>query len=212
MSNTLVIGANGQIGAKLVTLLRDAGQPVRVMLRDDAQRATFESMGVEVVIANLETALPDAAFEGCDKVVFTAGSGAKTGPDKTILVDLWGACQVVDMAKKHKVKQFVMISARDAGSPDSGTPKIKHYNVCKHFADQYLLQSGVPFTILRPGLLTNEDAAGTITTQRPSHKDDQFITRADTAACIAHCLQTPSTVNQIRELYQGSTTIEQTLI
>lgn len=212
MSKTLVIGANGQIGAQLVALLRKAGQPVRIMLRDETQRDAFESMGVDVVIADLESPLPDAAFEACDKVVFTAGSGAKTGPDKTILVDLWGACQAVDMAKKHAVKQFVMVSSRDAGSPDTGTVKIKHYNVCKHFADQYLLQSGVPFTILRPGLLTNDEAAGTITTERPDNKDDQFITRADTAACLAHCLQTPSTINQIRELYQGQLPIEQALV
>lgn len=212
MSKTLVIGANGQIGAQLVTLLRQADQPVRVMLRDETQRDAFESMGVDVVIADLESELPDAAFQGCDSVVFTAGSGAKTGADKTILVDLWGACKAVDMAKTHAVKQFIMVSARDAGSPDSGTPKIKHYNVCKHFADQYLLQSGVPFTILRPGLLTNDEAAGTITTLRPASHEDQFITRADTAACIAHCLQTPSTINQIRELYQGSITIEQALV
>ena len=212
MSKTLVIGANGQIGAQLVSQLREANQPVRVMLRDDAQRETFESRGAEVQIADLESELPDAAFAGCDKVVFTAGSGAKTGADKTILVDLWGACKAIDMAKKHAVKQFVLVSSRDAGSPDSGTPKIKHYNVCKHFADQYLLHSGVPFTILRPGLLTNDEAAGTITTSRPAGKEDQFITRTDTAACIAHCLQTPSTINQIRELYQGSIAIEQALV
>lgn len=212
MSNTLVIGANGQIGAQLVAKLYDTGKSIRVMLRDEAQRGPFDAMGIEVVIADLESGLTDAIFEGCDKVVFTAGSGPKTGSDKTILVDLWGACKAIDMAKKHAVKQFIMISSRDAGSPDSGTPKIKHYNVCKHFADEYLLQSGVPFTILRPGLLTNDEAAGTINTLRPEHKDDQFITRSDVAACIAHCLKTPSTINQIRELYQGTTTIEQALV
>ncbi|WP_235045509.1 NAD(P)H-binding protein [Methylophaga lonarensis] len=53
-----------------------------------------------------------------------------------------------------------MVSAQNAGDPDNGNPAIKHYNVCKHFADEYLQRSGVPFTILRPGRLTDEPATG----------------------------------------------------
>ena len=212
MAITLVIGANGQIGQLLVKRMCEQQQPVRVMLRSVEQTEYFQQLGAEVVIADLEQPLPDAAFTGCDKVVFTAGSGSKTGADKTILVDLWGACKAIEMALKHGVKQFIMVSAQNAGDPDNGNPAIKHYNVCKHFADQYLLGSGLPFTILRPGRLTDAAATGKVNTQRPEDTNQCVISRADVAAVIAQCLTQETTINRIFELYQGDLPIDKALI
>lgn len=212
MDKTLVIGANGQIGKQLIGLMALAKMPVRAMIRNQEQAQIMEKLGAETYLADLEQPLPDEAFADCDKVVFTAGSGGKTGPDKTILIDLWGAVKAIDMAHKHKVKQFVMISSRDAGGPENGTPAIKHYNICKHFADKHLLESGVPFTILRPGRLTDDAATGRITTQRPLNKDEQIISRADVAACIVQCLDHSEAINQIDELYQGDMPIAEAFI
>lgn len=209
---TLVIGANGQIGRLLVQMMAEQQLPVKVMLRKTEQAAEFEKLGVEVVIADLENELSDDVFYGCDKVVFTAGSGGKTGADKTILVDLWGACKAIDKAKQHDIKQFVMVSSRDAGDPEHGTPAIKHYNICKHFADKHLMESHLPYTILRPGRLTDGPLTGKITTTRPADEQQQFISRADVAACIVQCLDHSETVNQIEELYQGDLPIQQAFI
>jgi uncharacterized protein YbjT (DUF2867 family) len=210
MGKTLVIGANGQIGKLLVKQLRQQ-QAVRVMLRDVQQASFFTDLGAEVVDGDLEQTLPDHVFTGCDQIVFTAGSGGKTGADKTILVDLWGACKSVDMAKKHHAKQFIMVSAQNAGDPENSTPAIKHYNVCKHFADNYLIDSGLPYTVLRPGRLTDEPANERITTQRPADKADKQITRADVALAIIEVLGKASCLNRIYELYQGQQTIAEAL-
>lgn len=212
MDKTLVIGANGQIGRQLIGMMALAQMPVRAMIRDASQAIELEKLGAETIIADLEQPLPDTAFEDCDKVVFTAGSGGKTGADKTILIDLWGAVKAIDMAKKHKIKQFVMVSSRDAGDPEHGTAAIKHYNICKHFADKHLLESGVPYTILRPGRLTDESATGLITTQRPENNDQQIITRTDVAACVVQCLDHSEAVNQIDEIYNGSMPIAEAFI
>jgi uncharacterized protein YbjT (DUF2867 family) len=212
MDKTLVIGANGQIGKQLIGMMALAKMPALAMIRSAEQAQDLEKLGAETVIADLEQPLPDAAFATCDKVVFTAGSGGKTGADKTILIDLWAAVKAVDMAKKHNIKQFVMVSARDAGDPEHGTEAIKHYNICKHFADKHLLESGVPYTILRPGRLTNEVATGRITTKRPAHQDEQIITRADVAACVLQCLDHSEAINQVDELYNGSMPIAEAFI
>lgn len=212
MDKTLVIGANGQIGRQLISMMAHANMPVKVMVRNSEHAQKFESLGAEIILADLEQALPDEAFADCDKVVFTAGSGGKTGADKTILIDLWGAVKAVDMAKKHKAKQFIMVSARDAGDPEHGTPAIKHYNICKHFADKHLLESGVPYTILRPGRLTDDDATGMITTKRPQNKEEQVITRSDVAACILQCLDHSEAINQVDELYNGDMPIADAFI
>lgn len=212
MNKTLVIGANGQIGQLLVQMMCEQQLPVKAMLRKAEQAARFEAMGAETIIADLEAALPDAAFADCDKVVFTAGSGGHTGADKTILVDLWGACKAIDKAKQHNIKQFVMVSTRDAGDPEHGGEAIKHYNICKHFADKHLIESHLPYTILRPGRLTDDSFSGKISTTRPADKAQQYISRSDVAACIVQSLDHSEAIKQINELYQGVTPIQQAFI
>ena len=193
---TLVIGANGQIGKLLIQMMAEQKMPVKVMLRNPEQAGEFEKLGADVVIADLEADLPDHAFADCDKVVFTAGSGGKA----------------VDKAKQHAIKQFVMVSSRDAGDPEHGTKAIKHYNICKYFADKHLIESHLPYTILRPGRLTDGPLTGKITTVRPSDQEQQVISRADVAACILQCLDHSETVNQIEELYQGDMPIQEAFI
>lgn len=212
MRKTLIIGANGQIGQLLTQQMLAQNLPVSLLLRHAEQAEDLGEKGAEINIGDLETELPDSAFENCDTVVFAAGSGGKTGADKTILVDLWGACKTIDKAKQHQIKHFIMVSAKDAGNPDAGSAAIKHYNVCKHFADQYLINSHLPYTILRPGKLTDAAATGLISTHRPAEKDKQTIPRADVSTCILHCINHSEAVNQITELYQGDRPIEQALI
>ncbi len=94
MKKTLVIGAHGKIGQRLVALMVKQGMPVVAMIRDAAQKIEMEESGVETIVADLEQPLADELFKDIDKIVFSAGSGANTGADKTLLVDLWGACKL----------------------------------------------------------------------------------------------------------------------
>ena len=74
MAKTLIIGANGQIGRKVIASMTAQGLPVRAMVRDPQQTPLLEQIGAEVVVGDLEQPLPDAVFSGCDQVVFTAGN------------------------------------------------------------------------------------------------------------------------------------------
>ena len=202
MGKTLVIGSTGQIGRQLLPLLQQTGLEVAALARNPAKLAGID--GIEIIEGDLEGNF-EHAFAGCDRVVFTAGSGASTGPDKTLLIDLWAARKAVDYALKHHVKHFVMVSARGADNPDRGNSPIKPYLVAKCFADEYLQRSCVPYTILRPGRLTDDAASGCITTRRPENPEQQHIPRADTARIIAHVLKSGQSKNAVYELYQGAT-------
>lgn len=199
---TLIIGAHGQIGQLLIKELVASGETPKAMVRGEEQAQVVKGLGAEPVIADLEGDF-QSAFEGCDKVVFTAGSGAKTGPDKTILVDMWGAMKAVETAKAAGVSQFVMVSSRGAEDPEKGPAKIKHYTVCKRLADDHLLRSGQPYTVLRPGRLTNDPASHKVTTRWPEAADEQWIPREDVTLAIAHCLKTPGTIGKIYPLFHG---------
>ena len=94
---TLIIGAHGQIGQLLIKRLAANGEKPRAMIRNQQQAEAIRALGGEPVIADLEGDF-SSALDGCDQVVFTAGSGGHTGPDKTVLIDLWGAIKAVDAA------------------------------------------------------------------------------------------------------------------
>lgn len=118
----LVIGANGQIGQLIVENLQaaDGFSPV-AMVRKEEQKAGLKEKGITSVLADLEGPVEDLtkAMKGCDAVVFTAGSGGKTGADKTLLIDLDGAVKCVEAAEAANVKRFVMISALQANNREN---------------------------------------------------------------------------------------------
>lgn len=206
---TLIIGANGQVGRRLVARLAEHGVPVRAMVRNEGQRSDLEALGAEVVTGDLEGAFVHA-LDGCDALVFTAGSGAGTGADKTLMVDLWGACKTIDACTASGPRRYVMVSARNAGDPDEGPEALRPYLVAKHFADAYLMRSGLAYTILRPGRLTDEPGTGRIRTTTPP-ADEQAIPRDDVAAAIHACLTDEATTGATIELYTGETLIPEAL-
>src|SRR5690606_40386910 len=104
----------------------------RVLFRSrESQAETFRQAGVEAVVADLEGRVEEiaSAANGCDAIVFTAGSGAHTGADKTLLVDLDGAVKSMEAAKSVGIQRYVMVSALQAHRRENWNERIKHYYV-----------------------------------------------------------------------------------
>lgn len=207
MSKTLVIGASGQIGQLITKTLVESKEVARALVRDKSKLDDFKDSELEIVEADLEEDFSHA-FDGIDNVIFVAGSGGSTGADKTLLIDLWAAKKAVDYAQKNNVKQFIMLSSIGADDPDAMESDIKPYLVAKHMADQYLMASGVPYTIVRPGPLTNDAGEGKITTRRPTTIKEMKIPRADVAKSILYILSREDLNGKIFELFNGSYDID----
>ena len=205
--NTLVIGANGQIGRMFCSKAHEAGLPVRAMLRDQSQVASFHEEGIETVVADLEADF-QAAMSDCDQVVFTAGAGG-AGPDKTLLVDLYGAIRAVDCAKAQGLRRFIMVSAMRSMVPQDAPDFLRPYAAAKLAADHYLMTSGLPYLILLPGRLTDESASHRIRTFR----DDSIsitVSRENVAECPVAALRRDHLCNQQVILLDGDDDIEET--
>ena len=199
---TLVIGSHGKIGRILCRKAETYGLEFRAMVRDASQASELAGPGVEVVEGDLEGEFADA-FDGCDRVVFTAGSGGHTGGDKTLLVDLYGAIRAIELSEERGIEHFVMVSALRADRPLEGLPAMRHYFVAKKLADDRLRESEVPWTILRPGRLTDEPGSGRVLTDM-SHASGVDISRENVADCIAAALTQPASRGQIVDLLDGN--------
>ena len=93
-------------------------------------------------------------MKGFDKVIFSVGSGGNTGADKTIIVDLDGAVKTIEASKIAGVQRFIMVSTYDSRRQAfDASGDLKPYTIAKHYADEYLKQSGITYTIVHPGLL-----------------------------------------------------------
>ena len=204
---TLVIGANGQIGRMFCSKAQQAGFSIRAMVREPDQAAQFEKQGIDTVVADLEADF-DSALQGCDQAVFTAGAGG-AGPDKTLLVDLYGAIRTVDYAKAQGLKRLIMVSAMRSVIPQDAPDFLRPYAAAKFAADHYLMTSGLPYLILLPGRLTDEPASHRI---RTFHDDSLPITvsRENVAECLVAALQHDGLLNQQIILLDGDDDIDET--
>ncbi|WP_121613024.1 SDR family oxidoreductase [Mesobacillus foraminis] len=208
----LVAGANGQIGRHLVNLLQDSEEhTVRAMIRKEEQQEYFKSLEVEAVLASLEGTVEEIAeaAKGCDAIVFTAGSGGHTGLDKTLLIDLDGAVKTVEAAEMAGIKRFVMVSALQAHRREKWNEKIRPYYVAKHYADRALLQSGLTYTIVRPGGLINEPGTGKITAAENLERGT--IPREDVARIVYESLTEERTFNTSFDVISGESPIADAL-
>ncbi|MCC4722866.1 SDR family oxidoreductase [Salinicoccus sp. RF5] len=204
----LVIGANGQVGHQLVEKLKDKGHQPVAMVRKEEQVEQFKEKGIDTVLGDLQKDFSHA-FEDVDSVVFAAGSGGDTGADMTVLIDQEGAIESVDNAKKAGVKHFVMLSSMGADAPKDAD-QMQHYLYAKHRADEHLKASGLDFTILRPGMLTNDSGTGKVRLFEGGTEIAE-IPREDVANVLAHIVDTNKPEGKTYYLHEGDTPVEDTL-
>ncbi len=205
----LVAGANGQVGHHAVRLLAEAGHEVRAMIRNEAQSSDLEALGAEPIVADLEGEVAHTV-EGCDAIIFSAGGGPGSGAEKKETIDRQGAVKLIEAAQEYGVRRYVMVSTMGANDPESGSEEMQPYFSAKARADETLQESGLDYTIVRPGSLTNEDGTGTIEAA-PSLGRRGEIPREDVARILVAVLEKENTFDKTFEVLSGDTPIEEAL-
>jgi uncharacterized protein YbjT (DUF2867 family) len=211
MSHDVVIaGGHGQIALLLERRLADAGHRARGLVRNPDHAADLEAAGAEPVVADLE-ALDDLApyVEGADAVVFAAGAGPGSGAARKRTVDLGGAVKLVEAARAAGVRRYLMVSAMGAADPAASSEAMRPYLEAKAEADAAVAASGLDFTIVRPGLLTDEPGTGAVSVGERLARGS--IPRDDVAAVLVAALDEPRTVGRSFDLVSGETPIAQAL-
>ncbi|WP_404403355.1 SDR family oxidoreductase [Jeotgalibacillus malaysiensis] len=200
--DVLVIGAAGTTGKLTINKLAKRNKYyARGMVRKESQFEEIEKLGGLPVLGDLEGDF-EQAFDEVDAVIFAAGSGGHTGNDKTKAVDENGAIRAIDLSVKKGIKKFVMLSAIGAG--DLSTMEIsddmKTYYDAKHKADKHLENSGLNYSIVRPGLLTNNNETGKIRADEVLTDRSGDITKADVAAVLVLALEHENLNNKAVEI------------
>jgi len=213
LMNVLVIGANGTTGKMVVEKLANSEQHlVKAMIRKTEQSSTMEKLGAKSVIGDLEREF-DYALEDVNAVIFAAGSGPDTGMDKTTQVDELGAKKAINYAVEKGIERFIMLSSVGADDPSiaSDNETFHHYLKAKHAADEHLINSGLNYTIVRPGGLVDDPATGKITASPKLSSTEGSISREDVATVLVESILVEGLSSKSFEMLNGDTEIEKAL-
>ncbi|MEM4782057.1 MAG: NAD(P)H-binding protein, partial [Halalkalicoccus sp.] len=207
IESVLVAGASGKTGREIVSGLRPTELRVRAMTRDPERVGQLERLGAdEVVIGDLvEQADADRAVSGVDAVLCAVGT--RPGPAMFFgpFVDGEGVINLVDAASEAGVEHFVFESSLGVGDAKAGLPLPARLLIgrilrAKDGAESHLRGSGLPHTILRPGMLTDGPPTGEVVVGQGGDSVTGRIPRADVARLMIAAPFTPEAENRTFEV------------
>jgi nucleoside-diphosphate-sugar epimerase len=210
----LVAGARGKTARSLVRMLAEGGHEVRGLVRKEEQLPEVEADGAEAVLCDLESETVEGgvgeAVEACDAIVFAAGAGPGSGAARKETMDFGGAAKLVEAAEDRGVRRYLMLSSMGAGDPEAGSEAMRPYLRAKARADERLRESGLDYTIVRPGSLTDEEGTGRVEAAEHLGRRGE-IPREDVARTLAAALESPNTSGKTFEVLSGETPVEEAL-
>lgn len=213
-SRVAVVGGHGQIAQLLHPMVVAAGHTPVALVRKESQRAELEALGAEVRMLDLEendVAGFQEAFEGCSAVVFAAGGGGDGSIERKRTVDLEGSTKSIEGAQAAGINRFVQISVIGADDelPQDTSDVWRAYIEAKRDADAALRDSGLDWTIIRPGALTNETPTGLVELGAEVTRSE--IPRGDVAAVVTAALLDDRAVGQQWNLVSGDVPVPEVI-
>ncbi len=196
----------------MIRLLNARGDKVRSLDRNPDHASDIREAGAEPVTCDLESASMEEVaqhIDCVDAVVFAAGAGPGSGPERKLTMDYGGAVKLIAAAKANGIKRYVMISSIGADPSAKGDDTFRVYLRAKGQADAELQSSGLDYTVVRPTSLTNNSGIGRV--QIAEHVEKTSISRDDVAAVLAAVLHIPTTIGKTFEVTAGNVPVEQAI-
>jgi len=208
--DVLIAGGHGKIARRLIRILAAGGDAARGLIRNPDHAADIEADGGVPVLCDLENDDVRAHVGGADAIVFAAGAGPGSGPERKRTVDLGGAVKCVEAAEELGVARFVIVSSIGAHHPGGGPEAMRPYLRAKAEADERVAASSLDWTIVRPGSLQDGPGTGLVDVSTELGRSGP-VPREDVALVLAETLQIPSTIGLTFEVFSGETQVSEAL-
>jgi len=201
MTRVFLAGASRGVGREIAQKLVVEGHEVVALLRSDRTKEPLEAMGITTVMGDaLDAEAMDAAIgnSSADAVISTIGGL----PEKSgIKPDFVGNKNLIDAAVASQANRFILISSIGSGNSAQALPPNVLETLApllkeKAQAEEHLVNSGLKYTVIRPGGLVSESATEQeVLTADPAIAGS--IPRAGVAQLAVQCLGSAKAVNQI---------------
>ena len=225
----LIVGGTKGTGLQIVKQLVDLGQEVVVTVRLTSDTKALDELGVETIVMD---ALDSEQVRGAvlqrrfAAVLSTLGTSSRDLPrrqnplqaliygqtqmDPNKRPDFIGNRHLVDAAKEAGIRRFILVTVIGAGDSAEGLPWLArrgHDEVIplKTQAEDYLRDSGLDYTIIRPGGLGPRDLAVTGTAKLTEDiKAFSYMGRSDLARLTLDALGDEASIGKTYTAYDPS--------
>jgi uncharacterized protein YbjT (DUF2867 family) len=196
-----VAGSTGETGRRIVQELLKRSIPVKVLVRNlDTAKAIFPPE-VELIVGDvLKPETFTRSLSDCTVLLSATGARPTFNPSAPFLVDYQGTKNLVDAAKIHGIQHFVLVSSLCVSKFFHPLNLFWLILLWKRQGEKYLQNSGLTYTIVRPGGLKNEDNSDRIIMSSADTLFQGSIPRQKVAQVAVTALIEPSSHNKIVEI------------
>jgi uncharacterized protein YbjT (DUF2867 family) len=194
-----VIGASGGTGIQVVKGLQAAGIPVVALTRNPESAETLKGEGVTVLVGNsLLASSLQQALAGIKYVISTMGTRHPNDLEDIEAVEHQYMVTLVEVAAQAGVEHLVHCTSLGSDAPER-FPYLLNVLKGKQKGEQVLINSGLTYTIVRPGGLNNNPGGDDVLV-KAKLQDSGFISREDVAQVMIQALLQPEARNKIFEI------------
>ncbi len=196
-----VAGATGQTGRHIVRQLVAKNIPVRALVRN--LELAKEILPPEAELVSGDILKPETisdALSDCNVLLCATGASPSFDPTGPYQIDYQGTKNLVDLAKAKGIEHFVLVSSLCVSKFFHPLNLFWLVLYWKKQAEEYLQQSGLTYTIVRPGGLKNEDNADNIVMSSADTLFDGSIPRPKVAQVCVEALTQPAAQSKIVEI------------
>jgi len=209
MTLVAVTGASGKTGWRVVDEALRQGLGVRAIVRPGsvlpAALAEAERQG-QLAVQRLElgqTEALHAALSGCDALVIATGARPSVDLAGPLKVDAFGVRDQIRACQAVGLRRVVLVSSLCAGRWQHPLNLFGLILVWKRLGESWLEQSGLEWTVIRPGGLSEDDSRtdreGVVFSGADQQERDSIPRRLVARVCL-EALTTPASVGRIIEI------------
>ncbi len=201
-----VAGATGATGQRVIQVLCDRQIAVRALVRDLEKARLILPASVELVQGDVSSADALAiALGDCDAIICATGAKPSFDPTGPYQVDCLGTKNLVNAAKSRGVEKFVIVSSLCVSKLFHPLNLFWLVLYWKQQGEDYLKNSGLTYTIVRPGGLKNDQTAGPLVMSKADTLFEGSIPRQQVAEVCVEALFQPAAHNKVVEIICQST-------
>jgi uncharacterized protein YbjT (DUF2867 family) len=211
----LVAGATGGTGQEVVDQALARGLHVRALVRDDAKARMLFGDRVQYTTGDVrEPRSLRKAVKGVDQVICALAGNVQRDPENSPeRVDFAGVKALAEAAKSAGVAQFILVSSMGVTHPEHQlNAMLDNILEWKLKGEEAVRATGINYTIVRPGALTNEPGGqrGIRIMQGDPVDGEGSISRSDLAAVLVSAVGRPDLYGKTFEIVgdNGSARIE----
>jgi uncharacterized protein YbjT (DUF2867 family) len=203
LGTVAVSGASGRTGFRVAEEVVRAGGQARLLLRPASTLPESLEACEQHRLDLTDDASLDQALRDVDSLVIATGARPSIDLSGPMRVDAWGVKRQVESCRRVGVSRVVLVSSLCAGRWRHPLNLYGLILVWKRVGERALETSGLDWTVIRPGGLSERDQdleREAIRWSGPYQQESDSIPRRLVARCCVEALQTPASIGRIVEI------------